>query len=77
MASQKIKKAEELYLSKLRPVLESTQKGKYVAIDVASGDYFVGSEILEAYEKASQKYPDRTFVYKRIGYPAARFVGSR
>lgn len=77
MSSPKIEKAEELYQSKLRPVLEPTQKGKYIAIDIVSGDYFIGSEILEAYEKASQKYPDRTFVYKRVGYPAVRFVGSR
>ncbi len=72
-----IQKAEALYQTQLRPLLEPVQKGKYVAIDVPSGEYFVGEEILDAYHKASQKYPNRTFVFKRIGYPVARLIGSR
>ena len=72
-----ILKAQKLYETEFKSCLEPTHRGKYIAIDVPSKEYFLGSEVLEAYEKASQKYPNRTFVLLRVGYPAARFVGSR
>ncbi len=75
MSDMEIQKADEIYKSKLETVLEPAYKGKYVAIDVPSGDYFVGDEILDAHQKASLKYPNRTFVFKRIGYAATRFIG--
>ena len=77
ISDPEIQKAEELYSARLRSLLEPACKGKYVAIDVVSGDYFVGDEILDAFQKASQKHPNRTFVFKHIGYPATRFIGSR
>lgn len=77
MSDPDIQKADKIYSDRLRPLLEPAYRGKYVAIDVASGDYFVGDEILDAYQKASQKHPDRTFVFKHIGYLATRFIGSR
>lgn len=77
MGDSDIQKAERLYSDRLRPLLEPSFKGKYIAIDVTSGDYFVGEEILEAYQKASLQHPDRTFVFKHIGYPATRFIGNR
>lgn len=77
MGESEIQKAEKLYSDRLRPLLEPALKGKYVAIDVASGDYFVGDEIMDAYQKASLQHPDRTFVFKHIGYSATRFIGSR
>lgn len=74
---KEIEKAEELYRTKFQAEIEPAYKGKYIAIDTSSEDYFMGDEILEAYQKAAQKYPDKTFVFKRIGFPAARCIGSR
>ena len=76
MIDPEIQLAEKIYKEKFQSFLEPTLKGKYIAIDIASGEYFIGDEILEAYQKANQKYPDRTFVFKRIGYLASRFIGS-
>ncbi|MAF50651.1 MAG: hypothetical protein CMH64_01035 [Nanoarchaeota archaeon] len=56
--------------------LSSKYKGKMVAIEPASGDYFVGSSTSDAYKKASQKYPKKKFFFKRIGFKYAYFVGN-
>ncbi len=47
---------------------ESENKGKIVAIDTDSGEYFIGNSELEAYQKAIRKYPNKQFIFKRIGF---------
>jgi hypothetical protein len=42
-----------------------------VAIEVDSGDYFIGYDAIEATQKAKKKYPDSTFFLVRIGHLAA------
>lgn len=46
---------------------EIRHKGKIVAIDPVSGDYFMGATSMEAFRKARKRYPGRAFVFKRIG----------
>ncbi len=62
---------ERLYRTRLRRLLEKTHHGQYVAIEVESGDYFVGKTMGEALAAAEQKYPHKRFYFIRIGYPAA------
>lgn len=62
---------ERLYRTKLRRLLEKTHHGEYVAIEVESGDYFVGKTMGEALAAAEQKYPRKRFYFIRVGYPAA------
>jgi hypothetical protein len=54
----------------LRQRLEKRYKGKIVAIEVESGDYFVGDTLQEAIQKARTKYPNKIFYSVRVGYPA-------
>ena len=51
-------------------------KGKIVAIESESGDFFIGTSGMNAYQKAKQKYPHQQFVFKRIGFKSAFFVGA-
>ena len=69
-----VKRAEEIYAqicSKLKD-----QEGKIVAIDPASGDYFIGSDTLEACDLGRKRYPSRQFYLKRVGARTAFFVGA-
>lgn len=50
-------------------------EGKFVAIDVESGDYFLGANPLEAHKKGQKKHPYKKFFYKRVGSKAAFVVG--
>ncbi len=72
----RIKKASHIYEDQLRNKLERDHQGKIVAIEIDSGDYFLGRNEIEAYDEGIKKYPGKTFVYKRIGYKATHFVGS-
>lgn len=76
LLNERIERANQIYESKLKMKLEQEHKGKIVAIEIGSGDFFLGNNEIEAYDKGIEKYPDKTFVYKRIGYKTTHFVGS-
>lgn len=61
-------KGEQIYKEKLSHKLEKTHKGKYVAIDVETEEYFLGKSPEEALEKAAKKFPNKIFHLIRIGY---------
>ncbi len=67
-------RAEEIY-TKIKDQLKG-QEGKMVAIDLQSGDYFLGNNTMEAYEQGRKKHPDHKFFLKRVGAKAAYFVGA-
>lgn len=60
---------EKIYRSRFKR-LEKSKKGKIIAIDVESGQGFLGSSTIEAGLRAKKKFPGRLFFFKRIGYPA-------
>jgi hypothetical protein len=70
------RKAEAIYRKKLKSKLEEKYKGRIVAIDVESGDYFLGKTVLEAIEKGRSKYPGKIFYAVRIGYPVVHSLRS-
>ena len=53
----------------LRGTLEAQCQGKIVAIEVESGEYFVGETVLEAGKKARVKHHDKVFHFFRVGFP--------
>ena len=57
---------ESLY-AQLRAKLEKEHRGEFVAIEVESGDYFLGKTLQEADKKARVKYPSSVFYVVRIG----------
>lgn len=61
------KKGKAIY-KKLQPEFRKN-KGKIVAIEVDSGNYFIGEDELDAAQKARSRFPDKIFVFFRIGYP--------
>lgn len=58
--------------------LEKEHLGKAIAIDVESGDYFIGNTGIEATKQAREKYPHKVFFLGKIGYPTyVSFKGRR
>ena len=58
--------------------LEKTHFGRFIAIEVDSGEYFIGDTALEATRKAQARYPGKIFFLGRIGYRTAyTFKGRR
>ena len=67
----------EIYDKRLKQTLEPAYRGKFVAIEVDSEDYFLGSTPLEAIDKGKQKYPSKVFFLARVGYRAAFLLKRR
>jgi len=65
-----VNKGEKIY-EKIKDKLVPEHKGDFIAIEVDTGDYFVGKDPIEADEKAREIYPDAVFFLARIGYRAA------
>jgi len=70
------REAEAIYNRKYRGEFESRYHGRIVAIDVKSGEAFVGRTELDARAKARRKHPDRAFFFLRVGYRAAYRITS-
>ena len=65
-----VAQGEALYQQRLKSQLDPTYHGQIVAIEVESGDYFVGKSVTEAARKAREKYPEKVFYFVKIGFPA-------
>jgi hypothetical protein len=61
-------RAQAIY-EMVRGDLEATCKGKIVAIEADSGEYFVGDTLLEAARQARTKYREKPCHFIRIGFP--------
>jgi hypothetical protein len=63
------KKSDEFY-NQVKAGLEAKYKGKYVAIDFESKQYWFGETVTEALSKAKKEFPDKLFYLLQIGSPA-------
>ena len=66
----------KITFKKINEELESKYKGKIVAIESESSDYFIGDNVIEAYNKAIKKHPNKKFIFKRVGFTSTYFVGA-
>ena len=64
-----VKRPSQLVLARLSK-LARMHKGQIAAIEMGSQDIFIGKDVVEATLKGWKKYPDQSFYFVRIGYPA-------
>lgn len=65
-------------LEALLQELKGKHFGRFIAIEVDSGEYFLGDTAVEATRKAQAKHPGKIFFLGRIGYRTAyTFKGRR
>lgn len=65
-------RGQEIYEERLRSELEPEHKGDMVAIDVDTGEYFLGKSTLEAVKRGRERYPGKIFYLVRVGFPVVR-----
>jgi hypothetical protein len=70
-----VRRGEELYQTKFRTSLKEN-KGKYLAIDIESGDYALADEHLEAADKLLELHPGAPIYMKLVGYTATASIGT-
>jgi phosphonate degradation associated HDIG domain protein len=64
-------RAEELYRREIRPKVMPQHKGKFLVVDVVSGDYEIDEDDLSASEILQARRPDGVLFGMRIGYKSA------
>ena len=70
-----VRRAEEVYETRLRVGLEPKHMDEFVAIEPESGDYFLGKTLSEAIGSARRLYPDRLAHAMRVGHKTALHFG--
>ena len=68
-------RGDRVYEDKLKNRLENNHKGRFVAIEPASGNYFLGDTGSKALWAAHKAMPEKRFFLKRIGYHITHKLG--
>jgi hypothetical protein len=66
-----VRRGQALYYSQIQPVVEPDNQSLFVAIDIETGHYELGSEGLLALRAALAVHPGAALYLHRIGYEAA------
>jgi hypothetical protein len=69
-----VERGKRIYEERIRPLVQSNV-GKYLLIDVESGDWAVGDDTLELADTIEARHPDAVLYAMRIGYRAAGRIG--
>ena len=64
-------RGQAIYEERIRHLVDPQQKGKFVVIDVYSGDYEVHKRDADATRKLLKRRPDAMTWAVRVGYPTA------
>jgi hypothetical protein len=72
-----VRRGVEIYRRDLHAGVEAEHFGKFIVIDVISGDYEIDANEIAATSRARIKHPDgsKSRCLLRIGYPAAHHIG--
>ena len=69
---------DEIYERNIRPLVESDHHGKVVAIDVDSGSWAIGDDVIAATDRLQTQRPDAVDVWLlRVGHRALHHFGGR
>jgi len=73
--SELIERGQSIYEQSLKQHLEPAQVGRFVAIEPASGSYFLGDTATAALVAARAAMPNSLFYLTRVGQQTAHTVG--
>ena len=66
-----VERGKEIYREQIQALVEPQEKGKFVVIDILSGDYEIDPEHAVASRRLWERRPDSVRYAGRVGYPAA------
>ena len=59
----------KIYNTKIKHLVEPQEKGKFLVIDVTTGDYIIGPDLGYATQELLDNRPDAAIYTIRVGYP--------
>lgn len=70
-------RGERIYEQEIKERVEPHEKGKFVIIDIETGEYEIDKSDLAATKRALAKRPEAVLYGVRVGYPTAYKLGGR
>lgn len=67
---------ESIYRRQIRDKVEPKHKGKFLVIDIETGEYEIDADDLVATKRLLVKYPNAVIYGLRIGFPTAYRIGA-
>ena len=64
-----------IYAAQIKDLVEPQENGKFIVIDIASGDYEIAEDMLDASHRLRERRPDSVRFGGMVGYPAAYQLG--
>ncbi len=71
------RRGQAYYAQHLRETLEPQHNGKYLVLDVETGEYEMDADQVVAMQRARARHPTTVFYIVRVGYPAVGRIGAR
>ena len=68
-----VARGKEIYQEQIQPLVEPQEKGKFVIIDIESGDYEVHEEHVVAARRLRERRPDSACYAGRVGYSSTYY----
>jgi hypothetical protein len=72
-----VQRGQALYEQQIREKVEPGNKGKFLVINVETGEYEMDTDDLVASKRAKARFPEAPLFTLRVGYPAAYRLGGR
>ena len=68
-------RGEEIYENQIKPLVEPQETGKFIVIDIETGDYEIDEEMLVASRRLRERQPGSVRFGARVGYDSAYHIG--
>ena len=64
-----------IYQEKIKHLVEPAENGKFVVIDVESGDYEIDEQVIPALDRLRERQPHAVTCAGKVGFPTAYKLG--
>jgi hypothetical protein len=71
------KRGDAIYQNEILPKLTAKDRGKFLAIDIETGEYEISRSEMRAGDKLHRRVPGAQVWMVRVGYAATRSFGGR
>ena len=68
-------RGEQIYRERIKALVEPQENGKFIVIDIESGDYEIADKLGTASDRLRERLPDSVGFGARIGYDSAYNIG--
>jgi len=72
-----VRRGQALYDQQIRGQVEAHHPGKFLVLDIETGDYEIDVDDVVALQRAKAKHPDAALYILRVGVPTAYRLGGQ